>query len=160
MAKVTIKTAYDKKPGATVDTGKGLTEQSHKDATDMNFILKDYHRTGLIKHAEKNKGRYDDVSVQDFQEAMFKITEAQSMFDSLPGNMRKRFGNDPAAFLDYVHNPENLGEMKKMGMLVGNDGIDVSGAQTGAPVTPAPKQGIVKPGEEAPGAPVPADQQP
>lgn len=132
-----LQTAFQKSKRVTVETGDGLTEQSHKNETDMNYILRDYQRTGLIKHAKEHEGRYDDVSVQDFQEAMFLVTQAQSMFDSLPANIRKRFGNDPSAFLEFTQNPENAPEMTRMGILRGNDGVDIRGAQTGAP-TPSP----------------------
>ena len=117
----------------TLDTGEGKTEQAHKHETDMNYILRDYARTGLIKHAQQHAGRYDDVSVQDFQEAMFIVKEAQNMFDNLPGQIRKRFGQDPAAFLEFVQNPENKDEMQRLGILRGNDGVDINGAITNAP---------------------------
>ena len=39
-----------------IDTGETLTEQAHKDQTDMNYILRDYTRTGMIKHANENQG--------------------------------------------------------------------------------------------------------
>lgn len=124
---------------STISTGKGLTEQAHKNECDMNFILRDYARTGLIRHAKQHEGKYDDIGVQDFQEAMFIVAQASSMFEQLPAAIRKRFKNDPAAFLEFAQNPDNKSEMQKMGILRGNDGIDISGAPSGAPVAdPAP----------------------
>lgn len=117
-----------------LDTGEGMTEQAHKKECDMNYILKEYHRTGLIRHAKENEGRYDDVSSQDFQEAMFVVKTAENMFSTLPADIRKKFGNDPALFLDYVQDPSNADEMQRLGMAVGNDGIDVSGAQVNSPL--------------------------
>jgi phage internal scaffolding protein len=119
--------------GSTVDTGEGLTEQAHKNETDMNYILRDYVKTGLIKHAKDHEGKYDDISVQDFQEAMFIVSEANSMFEELPGEIRKNFNNDPSQFLGFVQNPDNMDAMAKMGILKGNDGVDISGAVTLAP---------------------------
>ena len=75
------------------------TEQSHKDQTDMNYILKDYARTGIIKHAHENKGQYDDVSAVDFQTAQNIVADAKSMFESLPALTRKEFGQDVGRFL-------------------------------------------------------------
>lgn len=134
----------------TVDTGEGLTEQSHKNETDMNYILRDYTRTGLIRHAQKNQGRYDDVSVQDFHEAMNIVTQSQQMFNELPGQIRARFANNPAEFLSFVQNPANKKEMHDMGILRGNDGIDVRGAATTAPTPPPVGQGVEKPAEPDP----------
>jgi phage internal scaffolding protein len=131
--KIVIKKSLERKKGSTLDCGPGLTEQSHKQATDINYILRDYAKTGLMKHVKNHEGVYDDVSVSDFQDAMFKVKKAQNMFDELPSNIRKRFGNDPAEFLGFVQNPNNVEEMNKLGILSGNDGIDLSGAQTTAP---------------------------
>lgn len=71
--------------------------------------------------------------MQDFQEAMFIVAQGKSMFEELPGEIRKRFSNDPAQFLGFVQNPDNMDEMARMGILKGNDGIDVHGASTLAP---------------------------
>ena len=116
-----------------LNTGKGLTEQAHKRETDMNYILRDYYKTGLIKHAAKNQGRYDDISPVDFREAMEVVANSKSMFEELPANMRKQFDNQPDKFLEFVQNPDNKDQMQKMGILKGNDGIDISGAPTVAP---------------------------
>lgn len=142
--------AFEFKQGPQVNTGRGKTEQAHKNECDMNFILKEYQRTGFIRHAKENKGRYDDVSVQDFQEAMFIVKEAEEMFNQLPAGIRKGFEHDPARFLEYVQDPANHADMARRGILKGNDGIDISGAASGAPVAeekapaepppPAPQQ--------------------
>lgn len=134
MEKLKIKKPYDKLKTTGVDTGEGMTEQAHAKQCDMNYILRDYQKTGMIRHAKENQGRYDDVTSQDFQDAMFLVTQAQNMFNELPANLRSRFGNDPAAFMDFVHDPANGPEMARMGILAGNDGIDVSGAAVGSPV--------------------------
>jgi len=132
----TVQSRFSEKVRPTVDTGPGKTEQAHKKQTDMNYILRDYHATGMIKHAAKYQGRYDDVPPVDFQEAMNLVTNAQQMFSDLPSNLRNRFGNDPAAFLGFVQNPDNAQELQKLGITRGNDGIDITGAATAAPVTP------------------------
>jgi phage internal scaffolding protein len=118
----------------TIDTGKGLTEQSHKKQCDMNVILADYARTGLIKHAKQHEGRYDDVTTQDFQEAMFIVKNAENMFNALPAAVRKQFEGRPEQFLDFVQNPDNKEQMASMGILKGNDGIDINGAHVNSPV--------------------------
>jgi len=117
----------------TIETGKGLTEQSHKQACDMNYILKDYARTGFIKHANQNAGTYDDVTSVDFQKAMDTVANVKSMFEGLPSAVRAEFSHNPSQFLDYVQNPANTEELAKRGILVGNDGVDIRGAYTAAP---------------------------
>lgn len=118
---------------STIDCGPGLTEQSHAKETDINYILRDYAKTGFMKHAKDYQGMYDDVAVNDFQEAMFIVTNAQNMFNELPADLRKRFGHDPAEFLSFVQNPNNVDEMAKLGILKGNDGLDISGTAVNVP---------------------------
>lgn len=111
----------------------GITEQSHKKQCDVNFILKDYVKTGLIRHAAQYEGRYDDVTAIEYQDAMRIVTQARTMFEELPAATRKRFGNDPAQFYEFTQDPANLDEMAKLGMLKGNDGIDIRGAAVNSP---------------------------
>lgn len=133
--------AYAKTKRPTIECGESLTEQSHKQECDMNHILRDYSRTGFIKHAKEHEGKYDDISVQDFQDAMFIVAEAKNMFNELPAAARGEFANDPARFLEFVQNPDNAERMRKMGILRGNDGVDMTGASTSAP-TPPPAEPI------------------
>lgn len=118
-----------------IHTGQGLTEQSHKDQCDMNYILEDYTKTGLIKHAKQYQGKYDDVAVQDFQTALDIVKQSQEMFNQLPSLIRKRFNGNPADFLSFTQDPKNKKEMQDLGILKGNDGIDISGAPSKAPVS-------------------------
>jgi phage internal scaffolding protein len=136
---ITVKKALERHKGSVVDTGEGLTEQAHKNETDMNYILRDYKRTGFIRHAKENQGRYDDISVQDFQEAMFVVAEANNMFAELPANIRKDFNNDPSQFLGFVQNPDNQEKLQKMGIIKGNDGVDLKGMPTTAPLYKEPQ---------------------
>jgi phage internal scaffolding protein len=131
---IEIKKAFRRYEGSKIDTGKGMTEQCHKKECDMNHILKDYARTGFIRHAKENQGRYDDISVQDFQDAMFKVAEATNMFNDLPATLRKDFNNNPAEFLGFVQNPDNQEKLQKMGIIKGNDGVDMNGMPTKAPL--------------------------
>lgn len=103
------------------------TEQSHKQQTDMNYILKDYSRTGIIKHAHTNQGQYDDVSSIDFQQAQNIVADAKSMFEGLPALTRKEFNGDVSRFLEFVRNPENGAQMQEMGITKGIDGLDSQG---------------------------------
>lgn len=99
---------------------KVITEQSHKQEVDINNIIR-RHANGmdLVSRTARLKSqefRFDDVTGNDFQEAMFKINKAQDSFDRLPSQVRKKFGNNAAEFLDYVQNPENADELIKMGL--------------------------------------------
>lgn len=111
-----------------------LTEQAPAESCDINKILKDYQKTGFIEHAQKHEGMYDDVTSVDFARSMQIVAETKSMFEGLPSSYRAQFNNQPAQFLDFVQNPENAEKMAQMGILKGNDGINIYGAATKAPV--------------------------
>lgn len=107
------------RPNITVDfTGEQtLTEQSHKSECDMHNILRQYRQTGLVAHVRQYEGKYMDMpNALDFQQSMNVIAEANQMFASVPADIRKKFGNDPAQYLEFVQNPENLDALREMGL--------------------------------------------
>lgn len=106
---------------------QSLTEQSHKDSCDINTIVKTFTPDSLQQHAEAYKGRYDDFTSSDFNESMNIVANVKSMFEGLPSETRKTFGNDPTQFLDFVQNPENHKKVQQMGIKSGLDGKDSKG---------------------------------
>ena len=104
---------------AAIEAGEPvLTEQSHKDEVDINKIIK-RHGMDLIRKTamlQSQDFQFDDVSGNDFQEAMQIITKAQQTFDNMPSALRQQFNNSPAEYLDFVQNPENNDRMVEMGL--------------------------------------------
>lgn len=95
-----------------------LTKQSEADACDINKIMGQFERTGLLPHVMQYGGRYEDLGdATTYHDAMNAVVSAQEAFESLPANIRSRFGNDPAAFLDFVNDDANRDEMARMGLL-------------------------------------------
>lgn len=95
----------------------GKTKQSFKDECDINFILSRFRRTRVIDWVSKNPPRYGDATGYDFQKAMDTVVKGREAFAGLPSHIRSRFANDPAQFLDFVHDEANADEMRKMGLL-------------------------------------------
>lgn len=112
---------YDKPLKIPYDPGKGAAEQSHKNACDINRIVKKYQKTGAIDHQNKYEPRYDDMTGTDFQTAMNMVANATNMFNELPANVRARMDNDPAKFLDFIQNPVNKPEAVKLGLMDESD---------------------------------------
>jgi phage internal scaffolding protein len=107
------------------------TEQSHKSEVDINNIMKRAGAGELIAKVNAlQEWKYDDVTNNDFQEAMNAIIKARDTFSSVPSEIRKRFDNDPAKFMDFVRNPDNKSELVEMGLAT-------------APETPGPIEVIV-----------------
>jgi phage internal scaffolding protein len=96
---------------------KGLTEQSHKKSCDMHHIMKNAERTGVIEHLNAYPAGYGDMpSSTDFHEHMNAVVAAQEMFESVPSEIRKKFGNDPAEFLEFMEDNKNYEAIEKMGL--------------------------------------------
>lgn len=94
-----------------------FTKQEFKDECDINVILAQYQHTGEIPNLNERQGQYMDCTGMDYALHMQKIVEANALFSELPSAIRDRFKNDPAAFLDFVHDPSNRDEMRSMGLL-------------------------------------------
>jgi phage internal scaffolding protein len=118
MSTIGFKSPYSgQRYRVSLECGPGLAQQHFKDECDVNRILAKYQKTGLLDHVNRFQGDYADLSaVPDFQDSLNAVIDAQEAFMTLPSSIRKQFDNDPAQFLDFVHDPSNRDEMVKMGL--------------------------------------------
>lgn len=110
------------------------TKQEFKDECDINIILAQYQHTGEIPNLNERQGQFLDCTGMDYTDHMHAIIEANKLFADLPSKVRSRFNNDPAAFLDFVHDSNNVDEMRSLGLL----------RPVPPPVVPDPSQTIVE----------------
>lgn len=96
--------------------GPSRTKQSFKDECDVNNILSRYEKTGLLPQLSELPQYGDFSETMDYQTSMNFIVKANEQFDKLPAKLRKRFQNDPAQFMEFVHDPENSDDLVKMGL--------------------------------------------
>lgn len=95
---------------------ESLTQQHHTETVDIHNILKKYKQTGVIQHVAQYKGSYGDfASAPDFQTAQNIIAQADSMFETVPAHIRADFDNDPAKFLEFMQNNENIEAIEEYG---------------------------------------------
>ena len=113
---VPFRTAYGAKLRVAIATGDGLTEQNHKDETDINNIVRKYNKTGLIDHLNQFEKQYGDMTGYDYQEAMNTVAAANTMFEGLPSSIRNKFDNDPAKFINFVDDEANADKLVEMGL--------------------------------------------
>lgn len=134
-------------------TGLSLTKQSFKNECDVNNILKNYNKTGIMPE-NFNPGEYRDLDGIDYQEYMQVVASANSMFEGLDSALRKRFKNDPAQLLSFVHDDKNIAEAKELGLL--RDDFELSDVSPNV-VEPEVKplsESVVKPSENQPDLPL------
>lgn len=126
----------------------GLTKQSHAEECDINHILRNYHKTGVLNHVNKHQAQYGEITSIDLHEALNTTTKAQSMFEELPSKLRNKFKNDPAQFLDFVQDPKNNSEAADLGLVsripkinppAKNEGSPESNAGSGGDAQASPK---------------------
>ena len=97
----------------------GLTKQSAKDECDINKITARYERTGALPDMIRANPKYGDFSeAPTYLEACNIVLHAEEQFMALDAKVRARFANDPALFLEFATNKENLEEMVKMGLAI------------------------------------------
>lgn len=95
-----------------------MTEQSHKDACDINNIVRQYQMTGIIEHIQKQTPIYTDLpDTIDFQSSMNLVLEAEQAFATLPSKVRDHYANDPARFLAALGDPKEADRLREWGVL-------------------------------------------
>lgn len=116
------------------------TRQEFAAECDINTIMARYIRTGEMPHINLRAPQYFDSSGVDFQTHMNAIGEAKSLFAELPSDIRNRFRNDPAQFIDFCGDPANRTELAHMGLLSPDATRSVlRPSSPSAPATKAPK---------------------
>ncbi|WNK13075.1 MAG: internal scaffolding protein [Microvirus sp.] len=125
-----LKQAYDDFMPASDETAlvcldKSLTQQSGRDEADINVIVERYVRTGVVPQIAMPPLGEDFDEVFDFRSAMDTVLEAKRSFDALPANVRYKFKNDPAEFVDFCEDRDNLPMLRKWGLAVPEVGADV-----------------------------------
>lgn len=93
-----------------------LTQQSFKDQQDINRIVKQYAKTGVAVQTTRKPMAEDFVGITDYHSAMNAIRAGDEAFEALPSNIRERFNNDPAEFVDFCLDEANNEEAAKLGL--------------------------------------------
>lgn len=101
----------------TLDAKGGKTKSEFKEECDLNVLMARYKKTGILPAGRNAMPQYFDASeVPDFHQAMQLVIDAEVAFMRLPASVRKQFGNDPTAFLEYATDPKNVDQMRKWGL--------------------------------------------
>lgn len=108
---------------ASVDSGLACKDvsrakQSFAAECDINTIVKNFGLTGKLPDNIRAPTYGDFDGIFDFHSAMNAVATASEAFDSLSAEIRSRFHNDPGLFVDFCSNPDNLPEMRKLGLTI------------------------------------------
>lgn len=110
---------FCKRPGKVNKDGTicYFTEQSHKDTCDINKIIANYDRQGIISHVTKIEAKFGDMTGSDFKTMSDQIIEAKRMFNGLPSKIREEFENNPAKLLEFMEDPNNRDRAIELGLI-------------------------------------------
>lgn len=104
-----------------------LTIQEHAVDADINVIVKRFGITGVLpsRSSIPMVTNGDFVDVTEFRQVQDILVQADRSFMALPADVRSRFNNDPAAFVEFCSpgsdgkwNEDNVRDMIKMGLAV------------------------------------------
>lgn len=95
-----------------------LAVQDQADEADINTIVRNFGITGKLPQSVRVPTYGDFEGIDDYREAIEAVRAADASFMAMPAEVRSRFGNDPAAFVDFCSDPSNLPEMRKLGLAV------------------------------------------
>lgn len=95
-----------------------LAQQSGKDESDINTIVKRFGLTGQLPSGVRAPQYGDFQGIGSYHEALNQVIAANEAFAKMPAYIRARFHNDPGLFVDFTSKIENWEEAQKMGLLV------------------------------------------
>lgn len=90
--------------------------QSQRDEADINNIVRAFGVTGRLPSSVRLPQFGDFDSIDNYQDAVHAVREAESAFLQVPANIRSRFDNDPHAFAAFCLDSKNLPELQKLGL--------------------------------------------
>lgn len=130
------------------------TKQAFRDGTRIDVVLKRFSTLGVdatlapsIFQQGLARATFGVDLGKDYQQQLTAVVRVQQYFESLPSALRARFDNSPAQFAQFVTDPANLEEGRKLGIFdPAPEAPEVApAAPKVAPAPPAPPAPEVKP---------------
>jgi len=98
------------------DDGEVLTRQEFADECNVNVLMRKYEQSGILPSYGGTPEYGDFADLPDFMEAQNTIRVANEAFALLPARVRAEFENDPAQFVAFASNPDNIEDMRRLGL--------------------------------------------
>lgn len=96
-----------------------LTDQSFKKQCDINNIMMQYSKTGLLPQMSIQTPKFqDNTLIPDLNTAFEHVNNAIDAFKELPPYIRKLMDNNPSNLESFISNTENHDILIKHGLIV------------------------------------------
>lgn len=92
-----------------------LVDSSLAQDCDLNVLVERFLSQGLDLPMAPDLQYGDDTARPRYEQAKKLILESEQWFDSLPAKVRSRFENNVGVLLDFLQDPENEEEAKRLG---------------------------------------------
>lgn len=117
-----LKMPYDNHEQESDATGleckdPSLTQQHDEPEANINNIVRRFTQTGELPVRALPPMQGDFSNAPDMQTALNLMVAAKDAFMQQPADVRARFDNDPARYVDFCSNPDNAPELEKLGLL-------------------------------------------
>lgn len=97
---------------------KSMTDQSAKKQTDINSIMANYAKTGLLPVQQEKVARYiDNTQIMPLEQAHELVRDAMNLFEELPAQIRKLMDNKPENMVNFIKDPDNKDILIKYNVL-------------------------------------------
>lgn len=97
-----------RKPYALYCDDPSLTQQQFEHESNINNIMKKYRETGILGDPSIPTTRHpqfgDFSNSMDYLTAQLHVANVNAHFEQLPSEIRAKFLNNPALYLDYMGN--------------------------------------------------------
>lgn len=104
-----------------------LTDQSFANSCDINVIMAQYAKTGMLPQSSMSDPRYiDNTLVPSFERVCDIVSEARIAFDALPAPVRSLCGNNPENLESVLTDPFHRQFLVDQGVLVVDKPAQVS----------------------------------
>lgn len=107
-----------------------LTKQVFQEECDINRIVEQFTRTGIVTHVAQKEGQYGDAPSFTYHESMNALLEAGAAWEAVPQEIRDHCANDPQELLNIIEDPARVNEARSLGLLVGEPTPDPSESAT------------------------------
>lgn len=111
--------AFDNTDRYTGEVYPSMTRQSEMEACDIHNVLRQFSQQGFeqLVREKAATGQYADLPDEiDYQSSLNTVLAAQASFATLPSQVRERFHNNPAEFLEFLSDPANQDEAIRLGL--------------------------------------------
>lgn len=109
--------------------GPSLTKASLGVGLETREIVEKFYRTGELDAWNRREKRYGEWSgPTELAECLNRVLEAQEAFDALPAEIRDHVNNDPVQFLELVHDPARVDELRGLGLVPAGEPVASPGA--------------------------------